>query len=159
MKSCCVTDVGQKRMMNQDFVYASEEPVGNLPNLFVVADGMGGHNAGEFASRLLVEELVKYLKKQKTRMPEVKALKEGIQAANQLLYQKAAEDIYLSGMGTTLVAAFYAGDALQKELSVRKRNGKRPVSCLRTNAQKTGPATDLYGERTRSCQGTGRFIS
>ena len=45
-------------------------------------------------------------------MPEVKALKEGIQAANQLLYQKAAEDIYLSGMGTTLVAAFYAGDAL-----------------------------------------------
>ena len=45
MKSCCVTDVGQKRMMNQDFVYASEEPVGNLPNLFVVADGMGGHRA------------------------------------------------------------------------------------------------------------------
>lgn len=45
MKSYSVTDVGQKRQVNQDYVYASEEPVGNLPNLFVVADGMGGHNA------------------------------------------------------------------------------------------------------------------
>ena len=51
MRSCCVTDVGQKRTMNQDFVFASASPVGNLPNLFVVADGMGGHNAGDFASR------------------------------------------------------------------------------------------------------------
>ena len=50
MKSYSVTDVGQKRQVNQDFVFASEEPVGNLPNLFIVADGMGGHNAGDFAS-------------------------------------------------------------------------------------------------------------
>lgn len=42
MKSYSVTDVGQKRQVNQDFVFASEEPVGNLPNLFIVADGMGG---------------------------------------------------------------------------------------------------------------------
>lgn len=112
MQAIGKTDTGMVREINQDYIYVSIKPVGPLPNLFLVADGMGGHNAGEFASRLLVEELVKYLKKQKTRMPEVKALKEGIQAANQLLYQKAAEDIYLSGMGTTLVAAFYAGDAL-----------------------------------------------
>ena len=46
MRSCCVTDVGQKRTTNQDFVFASDTPVGPLPNLLIVADGMGGHQAG-----------------------------------------------------------------------------------------------------------------
>ena len=45
MRSCCVTDVGQKRTTNQDFVFASDTPVGPLPNLLIVADGMGGHQA------------------------------------------------------------------------------------------------------------------
>ena len=58
MKVFSATDIGQKRQMNQDFIYTSEEPVGNLPNLFVVADGMGGHNAGDFASRYGVSVLV-----------------------------------------------------------------------------------------------------
>ncbi len=35
--------------MNQDYVFASQDTVGNLPNLFAVADGMGGHNAGDYA--------------------------------------------------------------------------------------------------------------
>ena len=50
MKSYSVTDVGQKRQVNQDYVFASEEPVGNLPNLFVVADGMGGRKESSAAS-------------------------------------------------------------------------------------------------------------
>ena len=58
MKSYSVTDVGQKRQVNQDYVFASEEPVGNLPNLFVVADGMGGHKAGDFASSFAVQILL-----------------------------------------------------------------------------------------------------
>ena len=41
------TDIGRKRKVNQDYVYASAQPVGVLPNLFIVADGMGGHNAGD----------------------------------------------------------------------------------------------------------------
>ena len=61
MKSYCVTDVGVKRNMNQDFVYASNQPVGNLSNLFIVADGMGGHNAGDLASRYTVETMVDYI--------------------------------------------------------------------------------------------------
>ena len=50
MRVYSATDVGQKRKMNQDYVFVSKDPVGNLPNLFVVADGMGGHNAGDYAS-------------------------------------------------------------------------------------------------------------
>ena len=69
MKSYSVTDVGQKRQVNQDYVYASEEPVGNLPNLFVVADGMGGHNAGDFASSFAVQTLVRTILEDENQNP------------------------------------------------------------------------------------------
>lgn len=58
MESYALTDVGRVRAMNQDYIYASPEPVGTLPNLFLVADGMGGHRAGDYASRYMVENLV-----------------------------------------------------------------------------------------------------
>ena len=65
MNSYCLTDIGIKRSMNQDFVYASQQPVGNLPNLFIVADGMGGHNAGDYASRLAVETMIDHIESSK----------------------------------------------------------------------------------------------
>ena len=40
-----MTDVGKTRAVNQDYVFSCLEPIGNLPNLFIVADGMGGHQA------------------------------------------------------------------------------------------------------------------
>ena len=43
------TDVGLMRTINQDSIFVSAEPVGKLPNLFIVADGMGGHKAGDVA--------------------------------------------------------------------------------------------------------------
>ena len=104
MRSCCVTDVGQKRMMNQDFVYASEEPVGNLPNLFVVADGMGGHNAGDFASRYTVEVILKSVRASKERNP-IKIIQKAIEKANEEVLKKANSNENLAGMGTTVVAA------------------------------------------------------
>ena len=55
MKVFSATDIGQKRTMNQDFVFASDTPVGPLPNLLIVADGMGGHQAGDMASRYAAE--------------------------------------------------------------------------------------------------------
>ena len=58
IKTFSLTDIGKKRKLNQDFVYTSERPVGNLPNVFIVADGMGGHKAGDIASRCTVETIV-----------------------------------------------------------------------------------------------------
>ena len=45
MKVQAVTDVGRERSVNQDYVYYSLTETGSLPNLFLVADGMGGHKA------------------------------------------------------------------------------------------------------------------
>lgn len=59
LRSYALTDIGRKRQLNQDYIYLTENPVGNLPNLFIVADGMGGHKAGDYASDLAVETVVK----------------------------------------------------------------------------------------------------
>ncbi|QOV20216.1 Stp1/IreP family PP2C-type Ser/Thr phosphatase [Blautia liquoris] len=108
MKVYAETDIGQKRQMNQDFVYVSEQPVGNLPNLFVVADGMGGHNAGDFASRFGVSVLVETVQKD-TNFNPVKILRHGMEAANQLVLTQAKKDASMAGMGTTMVVATIVG--------------------------------------------------
>ena len=62
MKTFSITDVGMVRQVNQDYVYTTDNPLGPLPNLFVVADGMGGHQAGDYASKYTVEVLQRELK-------------------------------------------------------------------------------------------------
>lgn len=104
MKAFSITDVGQKRNMNQDYVFTSENAIGNLPNLFVVADGMGGHNAGDFASKYTVEMLIKSIESTKETNP-VRILKEAIEQANTKLVNQAEMHDEMKGMGTTLVAA------------------------------------------------------
>ena len=103
MKAVAMTDVGKKRSMNQDFVYASKAPVGNLPNLFLVADGMGGHRAGDFASRYTVNFVVENIRENDETNP-VKLLRGAIEKANAGILEKAAERPEYEGMGTTLVA-------------------------------------------------------
>ena len=82
MKAFCITDVGQNRSMNQDFVFASETPVGNLPNLFVVADGMGGHRAGDTASRDTVGTLIESVRKSRETNP-IKIIRTAVEEANR----------------------------------------------------------------------------
>ncbi len=90
--------------MNQDFVFTSERPVGNLPNLFIVADGMGGHNAGDYASRYAIEIIVKdIMESSKTEPPAI--FGQAIGRANRELVLKAAKEPHLLGMGTTAVLA------------------------------------------------------
>lgn len=111
MKSYCLTDVGVKRNMNQDFVYASDQPVGNLSNLFIVADGMGGHNAGDLASRYTVETMVDYIEGAEEKRP-IPLLEGAVEAANRKVMEKAMTDKSLEGMGTTVVAATVRDDCL-----------------------------------------------
>ena len=90
--------------MNQDYVYTSETPVGNLPNLFILADGMGGHNAGDYASRYTVEVIVDSVRKSSEASP-VAIIRQAIRQANQAVMEKAQTDIDLEGLGTTVVVA------------------------------------------------------
>ena len=108
MKVFSATDIGQKRHMNQDFIFTSEEPVGNLPNLFVVADGMGGHNAGDFASRYGVSVLVESVRRDKNFNP-VKVMRNAIEAANREVFSQSRNDPSMAGMGTTMVVCTVVG--------------------------------------------------
>lgn len=111
MKAIAMTDVGQKRHTNQDYVYASPTPVGKMPNLFIVADGMGGHKAGDYASRFVVESLVSFLKTSEDPN-SVSAINKGIQVVNKSLLDESLHHEELSGMGTTLVVSFVRDNTL-----------------------------------------------
>lgn len=111
MKYYAMTDVGRRREVNQDYVYATDQPVGPFPNLLVVADGMGGHKAGDFASKFTVEVVRRELEASRKGKPET-ILKRIIQTANEELIEAASQDVKLEGMGTTLVAATVIGNTL-----------------------------------------------
>lgn len=111
MKAFSATDIGKYRKMNQDYVYISDQPVGNLPNLFIVADGMGGHNAGEYASRHTAETIVATAEASAHSRPAA-ILEEAITAANEELIRHASMDESMWGMGTTVVAAVITGSRL-----------------------------------------------
>lgn len=103
LKAWGMKDVGLCRDVNQDYIYVSEEPVGNLPNLFLVADGMGGHKAGDLASEYTVLQVCEAAEKCMRDIP-LQILKSAFQYANQKLIEKSWESPAYSGMGTTLVA-------------------------------------------------------
>ena len=108
MRVYSATNIGMKRKVNQDYVFASQDPVGNLPNLFAVADGMGGHNAGDYASshavRILVDEI-----KEDTDYNPVKVIRHAIETANTQIIEQSLKDEKLRGMGTTMVVVTIVG--------------------------------------------------
>lgn len=111
MDAFAKTDVGLKREMNQDYVYSNTEHVGALPNLFIVADGMGGHNAGDFASRFCVEEFVKNVSISKERTL-ISSIDQALVKTNEDLIKAANGRPELEGMGTTFVAAVVVEDTM-----------------------------------------------
>ena len=104
MKVFSLTDVGRKREINQDSVFVSDEPIGNIPNLFVVADGMGGHKAGDYASRYAVKVLQDRIRESEEMGPEA-IITDAVKEVNHKIIEAAASDVSLNGMGTTLVVA------------------------------------------------------
>lgn len=106
MKAYAKTDIGAKRQTNQDYIFCSMQPVGSLPNLFIVADGMGGHKAGDLASRYTVEEFLRSVRESEAENP-ISIIEEAVREANLALMEKAKESIDYEGMGTTLVVATF----------------------------------------------------
>ena len=112
LKTFSITDIGRKRKVNQDYIYTSEEPVGNLPNVFIVADGMGGHNAGDYASKVTVETMLAEMQSSFEKNPTL-IFRRAIEEANELIRRRAGEDKKLEGMGPTVVVASCMGRFLQ----------------------------------------------
>ena len=133
MKACALTDIGRVRPVNQDCRFATTEPIGPLSNLFIVADGMGGHKAGDRASRLLIESLTSYIRNCSARTP-VEALNHGIAEANREIYEASLEHQELAGMGSTLVAAtiedstLYVANVGDSRLYLIEREGIRQIT-------------------------------
>lgn len=111
MRAYAATDVGRVREVNQDYIFCSMEPVGKLPNLFLVADGMGGHKAGDLASRYTVETLIRNIESSYSDNP-ITIINDAIIDANTRLLKKAEESEDYTGMGTTLVVCTIIGESM-----------------------------------------------
>ena len=111
MKTFSMTDTGRRRDINQDYMFTSETAVGKLPNLFIVADGMGGHKAGEYASKTAVETIVEFIEASDSGLL-VASMKKAIGEANKKVLKEAIIDTEKEGMGTTIVVATIKGDKL-----------------------------------------------
>ena len=111
MQVQALTDIGRKRQVNQDYIFQSAEPVGAFPNLFILADGMGGHKGGDFASKYLTETMVGFISRTQNS-DIIKVLRNAVRMSNTLIYEKSHSDPELSGMGSTLVAAVISGGVL-----------------------------------------------
>ena len=111
MEAAARCNIGACRMVNQDRVFSSDESVGTLPNLFIVADGMGGHAAGERASAETVDFCVQFIK---DAWPGDTGdiLCEMAECVNRHVYELASSQAELNGMGTTLVAASICEDGI-----------------------------------------------
>ena len=118
VESAGISDIGKKRNQNEDSLFFDD----NM-GLYVVADGMGGHLAGEVASKLVVENIRDYIKQQKendppTELPdnsnhlskEANHLLSGIELSNQIVHQTALENESYRGMGSTVSAVYFTNE-------------------------------------------------
>ncbi|MDX8393382.1 MAG: Stp1/IreP family PP2C-type Ser/Thr phosphatase [Mariprofundales bacterium] len=111
------TDVGIRRDHNEDFVRATPSH-----GVAVLADGMGGHNAGEVASNMAVDIITRRMKTQLENMPEAEIdmetgfaresilTRDAIIVANSAIFETSQQRAECSGMGTTVVVAVFYDD-------------------------------------------------
>jgi serine/threonine protein phosphatase PrpC len=102
-ESAVCTHVGMKRKTNQDLAGAFPDQ-----GLFILADGMGGHQGGETASRVCVETIHNVLQKN-ANIPQPQALRDSVQQANLAIFEQSKSEPTLKGMGTTVTALQLVG--------------------------------------------------
>ena len=105
MRAFAKTDIGKARDMNQDYYYISK-PEDKI-SIFILADGMGGYNGGEIASKLATMATLGYIQSNFENIPKereeiLKLIKSAMEYANMVVYEKSKEQKELEGMGTTL---------------------------------------------------------
>ncbi len=111
MKSYGISNIGLTRKVNEDAFYYQQQYVCGYPYLCIIADGMGGHNAGEVASKMAVSEIREFIEKstneiQYTDLRDYENLiRNAFIHANEIVYQKSIESKDCIGMGTTLTVA------------------------------------------------------
>lgn len=101
------TDVGNIRHNNEDNLKKYED---SFKRIYIVADGMGGHKAGEVASKLAVDFIVEYFKSLNTVDKPISNIKEAIKLSNKEIFEFSRKSINLNGMGTTITAALIIGN-------------------------------------------------
>ncbi|MCL1842965.1 MAG: Stp1/IreP family PP2C-type Ser/Thr phosphatase [Defluviitaleaceae bacterium] len=109
MYAAGISDIGIVRNQNEDAIFVYNKPIGPFPNLFIVADGMGGHNAGEVASSMAVEKFSGFIRTFHAKefiRPEnyLDLLVSAAKHAGDAIVAKANADESTKGMGTTLTA-------------------------------------------------------
>ncbi len=102
MTAVLKTDIGKVRSQNEDCAYINEDK-----GIFAVADGMGGHLAGEVASAIAIES-VRQMADHEIR-PSIAAMERTLKLAHKQIVEHAATHPECSGMGTTLSCLWYAG--------------------------------------------------
>lgn len=98
-----VSDVGLKRTLNEDFASYLEKQEFKI---YVVADGMGGHNAGEVASQMAAKQIVNYVNEKFSISNTENLVAEAIKKVNKDIFDFSNTNENLSGMGTTVTACF-----------------------------------------------------
>ncbi len=135
IESAWITDTGLKRKTNQDTCYAND-----IKGLYIVADGMGGQQGGDIASQLTVKTIRSCFEKPFETNTEIQTdatpdhslsepsnrLISSIDSANTVVFQKAAGDPLLKGMGSTVSAVFLTGDTI-----ITANVGDSPIFLIR----------------------------
>ena len=106
IKAYAKTDVGKAREKNEDSYYITEDSLKDI-QLFILADGMGGCNGGEVASKLAILSAKNYIENNFKETPRdkeslIQLVASSMEYANMVVYEKSLEDKKLEGMGTTL---------------------------------------------------------
>lgn len=104
MRAYPVTHTGLVREQNEDTVRVADSKCG----LYILADGMGGHLAGEVASSMTADEIEKRLAG--CDAPSTEILREAIMQANAIVYEKQLTEPEMKGMGTTLTVLWEGGE-------------------------------------------------
>lgn len=104
-----LSDIGKVRKTNQDCVGYFED---EFKRMYVIADGMGGHNGGETASKVAVETTINMIRNAFEIKNLENALSEAVKCANAEIYKLAQTDVKLNGMGTTITACLVQGNEM-----------------------------------------------